>query len=63
MQVNFFDELLSKEVTRREFLLHVGFLLFVLTGISGLLKRMADPNLTNKVSRLKSGFGSRSYGG
>jgi len=60
MKIAIFDELLSKEMTRKEFLLHIGLLLFVLTGISGLLKTLSDPYLTSK--KAQKGFGSGPYG-
>ena len=67
MRMKLFDELLSKEMTRKEFLFHISLLLFVLTGISGLLKTLSDPHLTKKNKRsshalLKKGFGKGSYG-
>lgn len=58
-----FDELLAKEMTRKEFLLHVGLLLFAITGISGLLKNISNPNLLNNHKQASVGFGSGAYGG
>jgi hypothetical protein len=62
MQIKLFNELLSKEMTRKEFLLHVGLLALMITGISGLLKTLADPHLLTNNSKPKSGFGSGPYG-
>jgi hypothetical protein len=46
MHLDLFSELLSREVTRKEFLLHLGFLFLAVTGISGFLKTLANPHLT-----------------
>jgi hypothetical protein len=43
MNLDLFSELLSKEVTRKEFLLHLGLLFLALTGISGLLNTLSNP--------------------
>jgi len=66
MQLAQFSSLLSKEMTRREFLVHVGVLLLVITGVSGLLKTLSDPHLSssnNNSARSRAGFGSGPYGG
>lgn len=62
MQIKIFDELLSKEMTRKEFILHIGLLFFIITGISGLLKTLSNPNLTKKNTKITTGFGSGPYG-
>jgi len=63
MQIVTFNKLLAKEMTRKEFILHIGLLLFVVTGISGLLKTLSDPHLVDrKLPRHKIGFGSGPYG-
>lgn len=61
MQLTQFSELLSKEMTRKEFLVHVGMLLLIITGISGLLKTLSDPHLANHT-KPTTGFGSGPYG-
>ncbi len=58
-----FKKLLEKKLTRKEFLLHLGLLLFAITGISGLLKTLSDPHLVTRNTKAKNGFGSGSYGG
>ena len=64
MQAPLFTDLLNKEMTRQEFLLHLGLLVFVLTGISGLLKTISDPHLAKKTRfTANSGFGAGPYGG
>lgn len=63
MQINLFDDLLVQPMTRKEFLLHLGVLLFAVMGISGLLKTLADPNIVNNHRKPKQHFGSGSYGG
>lgn len=60
MQVKAFDQLLSREMTRKEFLAHIGLLFFIITGVSGLLKTLSDPHLTKK--KQTTGFGSGPYG-
>lgn len=44
---------------RREFLLHVGALFMLITGVSAILKNLSDPNPIKE----KSGYGSGKYGG
>lgn len=61
MHLGLFSELLSKEMTRKQFLLHVGILLLAITGISTLLKTISDPHLTS-ASKVRSGFGGGPYG-
>lgn len=62
MKLAIFDELLTKEMTRKEFLLHVGLLLLMITGITGLLKTLSNPHLIAQNSTKKH-FGSGAYGG
>ena len=63
MQIALFEELLAKEMTRKEFLLHLGLLLLTITGITGLLRTVSNPNLLSKHKSVASGFGSGPYGG
>lgn len=63
MPIALFDQLLSKEMTRREFLLHLGFLMLAITGIMGLLKTVSNPNLLTTNKKVSSGFGAGPYGG
>ena len=63
MHIDLFEELLAKRMTRKEFLVHVGVLLFALTGISGVLKTLADPHITNNRTSVKARFGGGRYGG
>jgi hypothetical protein len=58
-----FQDLLSKNMTRKEFLLHLGILLLTITGITGLLRTVSNPNLLSKHKQVPAGFGSGSYGG
>lgn len=62
MQITIFNKLLSKEMTRKEFLIHVGVLLLMITGISGLLQTLSDPNIASKRTKPTHGFGSGPYG-
>lgn len=52
------DELLSKEMSRKEFLQHVGSGLLILFGISGLINAL-QPKKTGR----SMGYGSSAYGG
>lgn len=64
MTLEHLSTLLSKKVTRKEFLLHVGFVLLALTGVSGMLKILADPRSASSTTSTqpKRGFGSGPYG-
>ncbi len=59
-----FSELLSKPMTIKEFLLHLGMVVFAVSGLSSLLKTLADPHIAKNGNRnpTKSGFGGGSYG-
>lgn len=63
MNVRIFSELFSKEMTRKEFLLHMGVLFLAITGVSGLLKTLSDPHIVTKHIRPNTGFGTGRYGG
>lgn len=56
MKVSLFDELLSKEMTRKEFLIHIGLLLMAISGLSGIIRTITDPHIS-------SGFGGGPYAG
>lgn len=65
MKIFSFDELLTKQMTRREFLLHLGLLMLVITGISSLMSTISDPHLVSnhrKPASKVTGFGSGPYG-
>ena len=55
--------LLNKKMTRKEFLLHLGFMALVLTGISGMLDILSDPNWSKSIKFNETSFGSGPYGG
>lgn len=63
MHIDLFEELLAKPMTRKEFLVHVGVLLFALTGIAGVLKTLSDPHVVGKHIKSSTGFGAGRYGG
>jgi hypothetical protein len=52
-----FDDLLSQEVDRKEFLAYLGGTALAITGISGLLRTLA------RNPRRDAGYGAGSYGG
>ena len=56
----FLDDLLHKEMDRREFLLALGLLLLALTGIGGLLRRLRE---ATSLKPVEQGFGAGVYGG
>jgi len=55
------DELFSKEMTRKEFLQHVGSGMLILFGISGLLSALTQSKPTQRQPSL--GYGASAYGG
>lgn len=57
--IEILDELLEKEMDRKEFLRHAGAAALALVGIAGLLKSFND--MTHKS--VSSGYGSGAYGG
>lgn len=62
MSTRHISQLLSQELTRKQFLLHLVFLVLTLTGISGLLQTLSSPKLTYKKHAATQGFGSGPYG-
>ncbi|MEP7167532.1 MAG: hypothetical protein ABI758_06160 [Candidatus Woesebacteria bacterium] len=62
MKFDAFNILLSKKMTRREFLLYLGMLVFVLSGISGILETLANPHRKISRTKPKTGFGTGAYG-
>lgn len=53
------EELFSKEMTRKEFLQHVGGAFLILIGISGLMQAL----LGSQKRKSTAGYGSSAYGG
>lgn len=51
------DELFSREMTRKEFLQHVGSGILILLGISGMLRALTQPKGRSQ------GYGHSAYGG
>jgi len=58
MTVQPLNQLLEKEVDRKEFLLYAGLIFLTLTGISGMLKNISS--ITQ--GKQQKGFGSGPYG-
>lgn len=52
------DDVLSKEMDRKEFLMHVGAGLLAVIGISGILKSIKEDNRPSAA-----GYGTSVYGG
>lgn len=63
MKSQAFQALLSKKMTRREFLFYLGTLVFVLSGIAGILETVTTSHQKVARSKPKVGFGSGAYGG
>lgn len=63
MQIKF-DELLTRELSRKEFLQYIGLALLGITGILGVLKslQLHDGKISNQRG-IKTGYGSSTYGG
>lgn len=59
------QDLLSKDMDRREFLIHVGGVMLAVVGISGLIKKLSDPFGKGHTAKKGSGvgYGSSAYGG
>lgn len=55
--------ILKTKMTRKEFLLYIGMLVLVISGVSGLLERLQSPRkLITKAKKPTSGFGNGAYG-
>ena len=61
MRFDGLDELLGKEMSRKQFVGHVGSGLLVLLGVGGLVKALMGTN--KRSSQVANGYGSSSYGG
>jgi len=55
------DEVMTKEVTRKEFLATLGFGVASLFGLSGIIKFLFGKGTSSQHSKL--GYGNGSYGG
>lgn len=56
------DTLFNKEMTRKEFLQHVGSGILILFGISGLLNALAGQQKSGQRTQ-SMGYGTSAYGG
>jgi hypothetical protein len=59
MAIQVLDELLDKEMDRREFLAHAGAAALAVIGVAGLLKSLSNMN----SKQVSNGYGSGVYGG
>ncbi|KKS07055.1 hypothetical protein A3K01_02925 [candidate division WWE3 bacterium RIFOXYD1_FULL_43_17] len=58
------EELLSKKMTRREFLLYFGTLIVAIVGIPGILNKIENVFLGKKINGdTSTNFGGGPYGG
>ncbi len=56
------NALLVKEMTRKEFLQHIGSAMLIMLGISGVLKTLTSLN-AGKSQKSEMGYGVSPYGG
>lgn len=58
------EELLSKEMDRKDFLKHVGVAMIALTGVSAIAKTLLQqPTAQSTTRQTPMGYGAYSYGG
>lgn len=57
------DTLLSKEMSRKEFLATVGFGLASIMGFSTIVKLLSGKSVGGHLGRADRGYGSSAYGG
>lgn len=60
------ENLLSRPMTRREFLLYGGMVMITITGITGIVNAIVSPHRSifdKKYPKQTVGYGSSSYGG
>jgi hypothetical protein len=60
------QDLLAKDMNRKEFLAHVGGTMLAVIGITGLVKKLADPygkSTHQAASGVATSYGSSAYGG
>jgi hypothetical protein len=61
------QDLLSKDMDRKEFLIHVGGVMLAVVGITGLIKKLSDPFGKTRPSTANTssgvGYGASTYGG
>lgn len=62
MQKNNLNELLIKNMTRKEFLVSLSLGAVTITGIPGLLKKYSESDVLSKKTESHKGFGSGAYG-
>lgn len=60
----YLQKILTKEMTRKEFLTYLGMFFITVSGISALLKNLSQLNPKSKktIAKNPSSFGSRAYG-
>lgn len=65
IQTKLLQDLLAKDMDRREFLAHIGGTLLAVVGIAGLIKKIADPFDKQTVTEQANagGYGTSAYGG
>ena len=62
MPLELFNELLLKKMTRKEFLLHLGLFVVMMSGVPNILKSLIQAR-PNQLLAKPRGFGNGPYGG
>ena len=56
------NELLHKDVNRREFLMHLGAAAVAVVGINELIRKLTEPRKTVHIREVRHGYGMSAYG-
>jgi len=58
------NKLLNKEMSRKEFLQHIGSGILIMLGVSGLMKALlqSQPHSQSPERDISNGYGSSAYG-
>ena len=64
---NYLQQILTKEMNRKEFLTYLGMFFLTITGVSAVLKNLSKMDFNSKKTisskgSSKTGFGSSAYG-
>lgn len=57
------DTFLKKEMTRKEFVRHLGLLMLSVIGLSGVLKYLAENDTSSYIKNGPNSYGRNFYGG
>jgi hypothetical protein len=62
MNRELFNKFLTKEMDRKEFLIHIGLIIITITGVSSILKSLLGIISRENYPKQIHGFGSGPYG-